>query len=135
MGAPPMHFSQEIADRICEQVAGGMSLRAICKQDDMPSRCTVTLWLRTVGKFQEAYWLARAESADVLVEDSLEIADNLDEDPASRRVRVAQRNWIAARLKPAVYGDKVEQSVKHGLDDGLSQLLREIDGKSRALPG
>ncbi|TIP12333.1 MAG: terminase small subunit protein, partial [Mesorhizobium sp.] len=36
--ARPTSFTQEIADRICEQLADGKSLRSICLADDMPDR-------------------------------------------------------------------------------------------------
>lgn len=39
--------------------------------------------------------------------------------------------WLKNR-KPADWRDK--QSVEHGVDDSLGQLLQQIDGKSRTLP-
>jgi hypothetical protein len=39
--------------------------------------------------------------------------------------------WLKNR-RPVDWRDK--QSVEHGVDDSLGQLLQQIDGKSRALP-
>jgi hypothetical protein len=36
----PSDYTQEIADLICERIADGESLRAICAGDDMPNKST-----------------------------------------------------------------------------------------------
>jgi hypothetical protein len=54
------------------------------------------------------YARAKEDSADVNADEIREISDNLDEDPNSRRVRIDARKWIAAKLKPRKYGDKIE---------------------------
>jgi hypothetical protein len=38
----PSHYSAEIADTICNRLAGGESLRAICANAGMPNRATVS---------------------------------------------------------------------------------------------
>lgn len=44
MGRPTV-FSDAIANRICTELAEGMSLRQICSAQDMPDRGTVVRWL------------------------------------------------------------------------------------------
>lgn len=41
----PTTFTQAIADAICEQIADGKSLRALCSHPDMPSTATVMRWI------------------------------------------------------------------------------------------
>ena len=42
----PTIFSQEIADRICNEIAtSSKGLRSICSQEGMPAVCTVMKWL------------------------------------------------------------------------------------------
>jgi hypothetical protein len=126
-------YTQEIADRVCAGLSEGNSLKTVCGEIGIhPQR--VFEWLRTKEDFLAQYNIAKEESADVLTEQMLDIADDLSDDAQSRRVRVDTRKWIASKLKPKKYGDKVEQNVKHGLDDDLTRLLQEIDGKSRTLP-
>lgn len=152
--ARPSDYTQELADNICAQLANGLSLRTVCLADDMPDKSTVFRWLRTNKEFCDQYTRAKEESADALVEEMLDISDDgandymtrdytnggsemvVDHDHISRsRLRIDTRKWIASKLKPKKYGEKIEQNVKHGVDDSLTRLLQEIDGKSRSLPG
>jgi len=121
-------FSQEIADRICERIACGESLRAICKSDDFPAMATIFRWLADTANesFREQYARARETQADTLFDEILEIADDgsqdyktvqrgeetvevVDQEHIQRsRLRVDARKWMAGKLKPKVYGDKLE---------------------------
>jgi hypothetical protein len=50
-GRPP-GYSAEIADTICNRLAGGESLRAICADAGMPDRATVSRWLARDEEFR-----------------------------------------------------------------------------------
>lgn len=120
--ARPSEFTQEIADRICELLADGVSLRAMCRLDGMPATSTVCRWLATNEAFQEQYAHARELQADALFDDCLAIADKEHDkaatDPAERRLQIETRKWMAGKLK-GKYSDK----VKHvGGDDGDSPI-------------
>lgn len=41
----PTIFSDELADRICTELAGGRSLRSICEDESMPDKSQVFRWL------------------------------------------------------------------------------------------
>jgi hypothetical protein len=103
----PSAYTQELADSICARLAEGMSLRTICKADDMPDASTVFRWLRTKPGFCEQYTRAKEESAEALSEDMLEIADDKEGDPQRDRLRIETRKWLASKLKPKKYGDKL----------------------------
>jgi len=118
----PSAFSAELADRICEEIANGRSLRAICSDPSMPGKATVFRWLAQEEGFRDQYARAREAQADALADEILDIADDgandtyVDEDGRERtntdviarsRLRVDARKWIAAKLKPKVYGDKL----------------------------
>jgi hypothetical protein len=123
--APPLRvttFTQEVADLICEALAEGHSLRSICASDDMPSKSTVFKWLREQPAFSDQYAHAREAQADCLFDDILEIADDgrndkyIDDEGQARtdhdviarsKLRVDARKWMAAKLRPRVYGDKL----------------------------
>jgi hypothetical protein len=125
----PIEFDQETADRICEQLTEGLSLRKICLAEDMPCCSTVYKWLTKVPEFAEQYAHARESQADTLADEIIDIADDGsndwmgdkdDEDGtqyngdavARSRLRVEARKWVAAKLKPKKYGDK----TLHGSD-------------------
>lgn len=125
----PSDYTPEIADAICAEIALGYSLRTICKEETMPCVATVFNWIRTKPEFLEQYEKAKVEQADSLAEEMLDIADDgtndwmekqnkdgssyvaLNPEHVQRsRLRVDTRKWIASKLKPKKYGDKVELS-------------------------
>lgn len=134
-GGRPSGYTQEIADRICAQLSAGMSLRTVCKAEDMPDAATVYRWLRTQSEFCEQYTRAKEDAADAFAEEMLDIADEASNDwmevhdkdnPGYRfngehvnrsRLRVDTRKWIASKLKPKKYGDRVQTELT-GKDGG-----------------
>tara|TARA_R110000868_G_scaffold391047_1_gene660941 strand:- start:368 stop:778 length:411 start_codon:yes stop_codon:yes gene_type:complete len=113
----PEGYGQETADAICELLADGKSLRAICTAPEMPSTSTVCKWLARNTEFAEQYARARELQADALFDEILDIADKgltaLDA-AEDRRIQIDARKWMAGKLK-GKYSDK----VKHvGGDDG-----------------
>jgi terminase small subunit-like protein len=53
-------FSSEIGREICVRVAAGETVTAICREERMPNRGTVTAWAKAHGRFRRA--LARAKT-------------------------------------------------------------------------
>lgn len=104
----PEGYGQDTADAICEMLADGKSLRAICREQGMPSTSTVCKWLGRNADFAEQYARARELQADALFDDCLDIADKgptaLD-DAADRRLQIDTRKWMAGKLK-GKYSDK-----------------------------
>lgn len=108
-----MAYSKEqkaaIYGKVCTAIAGGQSLRKICEAKDMPSIDTVRVWLIEDAEFSAQYARAREEQADYYADEIVTIADT-EEDPNRARVRIDARKWTAGKLKPKVYGDKVDLS-------------------------
>lgn len=137
-----VEFNQEIADTICGRLAEGESLRAICLSDDMPGRTTVFKWLLNHPDFANQYARARELQADTLFEEILEIADDstgdrkvvgeegkevCDTEFVQRsRLRVDARKWMAGKMAPKKYGEKVD--VNHQGD----MQIQIITGVPRA---
>ena len=124
----PTDYNQELADDICSQLADGLSMRTVCKPDSMPNKATVFKWLRTNEEFNDQYVKAKNESADALTDEMLDIADNANNDWMENngdsegyrqngeavqrsRLRVDTRKWLASKLKPKKYGDKIQQEI------------------------
>jgi hypothetical protein len=125
MTGRPSSFTQEIADKICEGIAEGKSLRSLCDAEDMPNKATVFRWLADEERkpFRDQYARARETQADALFDEILQIADDgandsykddegrvkVDQDVIARsRLRVDARKWMAGKLRPKVYGDKIQ---------------------------
>lgn len=120
----PTKFNQEIADTICDRIANGESLRALCSAEGMPSQSMAYRWLIEHPEFREQYARAREAQADKLAEEILQIADTPvigtkvtskewgDEITEAdmiehRKLQVDARKWIASKLAPKKYGDKL----------------------------
>lgn len=146
----PALYTQELSDRLCAELASGVSIRTACKPDDMPSAATVFGWMRKHPEFLDQYTRAKAEAADALVEEMMDISDDGTNDwmeihdkdgecvgykvngehVQRSRLRVETRKWIAAKLKPKKYGEKVD--VNHGVeaDNPLATLMGQLAGKT-----
>ena len=72
----PTLYTPELGDKLCALIALGSSLRTICRDDDMPDASTVYRWLRLHNDFRDNYEKARADQADALADEILEIADD-----------------------------------------------------------
>jgi hypothetical protein len=124
----PSDYTPELTDLICERLSAGESMRSISQDDDMPTRKTMFSWMRKHEQFLNQYARAKEESADAMVEDILDIADDGSNDWMEKlgkdgecigyelngehvqrsRLRVDTRKWAASKLKPKRYGDKVD---------------------------
>ncbi len=109
-------FSQQVADAICSRLELGESLRNICTDKDLPAPSTVIKWTSQFPEFREQYARARLVQAELMADEILSIADNLREDPQSRRTRVDTRKWILSKVLPKVYGDAMQ--LRHADADG-----------------
>jgi len=108
--ARPSLYTQAIADEICERIAAGESLRKICIDKHMPSAVTAHAWLnRADSAFLKQYVRARDCQADLYAEQIITIADGVADNEQTQRdrLRVDARKWVAARLAPKKYGDRV----------------------------
>lgn len=124
VGGRPSTYSPEIAAEICAQMATGISLRTICKAENLPALSTIFMWLSKHPVFAEQYALARETRADAIFEEILDISDDGSNDWMEQnsegnagwkangehiqrsRLRVDARKWMAARMAPKKYGDK-----------------------------
>jgi hypothetical protein len=136
----PTDYCQELADAICERIANGESLRHICSGPEMPNRASVFRWLGLHKEFSDLYARAKEEAAELFAEEIVEIADEregkaimadgaevavvFDSTAVARnRLRVDARKWVAAKLKPRKYGERVAQEIS-GPNGGPVQITR-----------
>lgn len=121
----PSIYTDELANEICNRIADGESLSAICRNDDMPSRETVYAWIRENSQFSDRYARARELQADYFVDEIIEIADNANAKSSvevqKAKLRIDTRKWAAEKLNSKAYGAKVE--VKRNLSDLTDEEL------------
>jgi len=123
----PTIFTDKLAEDICNRIANGESLRAICREDGMPVISTVLKWKLEKPLFSEQYDEARQAQAQHLFDELLEVADDGTNDfvekaieggkivvnpntehIARSRLRVDTRKWYLSKVLPKIYGDKVD---------------------------
>lgn len=117
----------------------------------MPNRATVRLWLINDPEFLSQYARARDEQADTYADEIAAIADerppmvgdtnhqagesaspdgNTRMDSAFvawQRLRIDSRKWIASKLKPKKYADKID--LTHADPDGGPVSVRVLFGR------
>lgn len=102
----PSLFTKEIAEEICERLAKGESLLAICADDHLPTDTCVRKWaLEDREGFYSEYTRARDIGLDVRA-DALEA--KLAGEPDTQRARLLfdHDRWYLSKLAPKRYGDK-----------------------------
>ena len=144
----PSLYTPELAALICGHIVEGKSLRVIGGIDGMPHQSTVMAWLDgSKPEFSEQYARAREAQADKLAEEILAIADDgrsdtyLDADGNEKtdseviqrsKLRVEARKWLASKMAPKKYGDKLGIGGADGLDP-VQSVTRELTDAERAV--
>ena len=121
-------YRQRIVDMACEVLENTeQGLDRICKafqKDDetFPDETTIRRWLKESDELAKQYAGAKENQVEKLVEQIIEISDDdsldiafteegkqyIDQQHIQRsRLRVDSRKWIASKLKPRKYGDRI----------------------------
>ncbi len=123
----PSIYTPEIAREVCARLEQGLSLRKICIDPAMPDMATLLRWaMNGDHPFCQQYALAKRVQAERMIAEILDITDDstndtqidengkriINHDHINRaRLRVDTRKWIACRVLPKIYGDKLQKEV------------------------
>lgn len=142
----PTKYSKALADRLCQELSLGISLRTVCIDDKMPCIATVFNWMRTKPNFLEQYARAKQESADAMAEEILDIADDGTNDwmeikrggetvevPNNEvlqrsKLRVDTRKWLMSKMKPKKYGEKIDVMSDGKAIEGNTIVFKNFSG-------
>lgn len=137
-------YTAELAERICEGIAGGESLRQVCTQEGMPEERTVYRWLWKQPEFCQNYARAREYRADYLAEEALAIADDDSKDILQvgeggdirsltnsaavqrSKLQFEARKWAAAQMAPKKWGQQNSKFEHTGADGGPMTAIINI---------
>lgn len=141
----PTEYNSEIADLICDIISNSnKSLATVCKDERIKlAPSTVYNWLNNNKEFLEKYARAKDCQADFLAEEIIEIADDNSNDIiisvnsegeqiekenhefiSRSRVRIDARKWVASKLKPKKYGEKLDVGLNIDVDkDAVRKLF------------
>lgn len=128
----PSIYTKDIADKICQRISEGESVRTIVKDPEMPSSSSIFRWLLDEDKkeFWEQYEKARNIQAELMFEELLDIADDGSNDWVQRegkdeeewwvqngeamsrsRLRVDTRKWYLSKVLPKKFGEKIDMTT------------------------
>lgn len=111
----------EALSELCAVVIEGGHLAAFCKSKGI-AYVTMLDWINGSPRRTEMYARAREDRSDLLADEIVAISDDsksdvyIDKDGNERvdtevvqraKLRVDARKWVAAKLKPRIYGDKL----------------------------
>jgi hypothetical protein len=105
----PSLYTSETADRICDRLADGESLKAICRSPGMPSARAVLSWAARRPEFRGQYDFAREMGRETIGHDVLAIADGLFRSPdeiKDARRRIDTLKWHLGRMAPKRRGPR-----------------------------
>lgn len=145
MGRPTM-YTLELAKDICKQLATtNKGIITLCNENPhWPARTTVFEWRLDYKDFADMYAQAKRDQIECMIDEIQEISDNMRGDtiitydesgePVERcntewlgrsRLRIDTRKWIAAKLAPKLYGEKITNEttvtiVKH--EEAIKEL-------------
>ena len=115
-----MSIQGVLADRVCELLANGYSLRQIARMPGMPRAQTIVRTVNVDPGFAEQYRRARAQAGHFYADRSIEIAGRVLDgklDPNAARVAIAAYQWAASKLNPRDYGDHQQVDVNLMVSD------------------
>ena len=129
-GGRPSEFSKELALSICDRIAGGESLRAICQDLGLKQNTVVGWFIDDKDGVFDHYARARQIQAEHMFEELTDIADDgrndwmvrngydiPDQEAIQRsKLRVDTRKWILARMDSKRYAETTKQ--EHSGKDG-----------------
>jgi hypothetical protein len=156
MSGRPTLYTEAVAEEILGRISEGETLNQICRDEHLPAKSTVLLWVREDREgISDRYTRARELQQDCWADDIIEIADDsrndwieretksgrivtvLNEEAVARsRIRVDNRKWLLSKRDPARFGDKLELSGKlemsNKTDEQLDARIAQLTGKAGA---
>ena len=149
MGRPSL-YSEKLVDEICEKISSShYGLEHICENNpDLPCRATICLWIKNNKYFSDKYAEAKAQQAELMVEQIFKIADDkdvyyADEFGSSRvdsgkvqqmRLQTEVRKWYVSKVLPKIYGDKITNVLEDSEGKGIALITLNIPKLSTDQP-
>lgn len=137
----PTLYTIELATEICNTIScSTKGIKQLCmEKSHWPCADTIFHWRKIHKEFSDQYVRAKQFQIEALIDEILEIADSSDKDFKSNpdgkviidhehiqrsRLRIDTRKWLASKLVPKIYGDRIQTSMEIELDE--VQKIREL---------
>lgn len=103
----------ENAERICKEIASGVSLRDVAKGLGC-DESSIREWVLADPEFSPRYARARELQADHYADSVLTVARCVGMEYEDRRIEIDALKWTAGKLKPKSYGDSKAVDITSG---------------------
>ena len=135
-----MAYSQEEKNKILSnifiEIQKGRAIRNVLKDEGMPAVETFYIWIDSDEEKSKQYARACEVRADAIFDEIIDIADDSSGDKkytdngevmdseyvARSRLKIDARKWIASKLNPKKYGDKIQQEHSGTLTTNIINL-------------
>lgn len=142
----PTKYNLKLGQEICDAIAStSKGTKKLCAEHShWPCQDTLFTWLRTYPEFSEQYAQAKVCQIELLVDEIIEISDDASQDqhmnelgalvsnPSAinrARLKVDTRKWLASKLVPKVYGNKIDIEGNNSMSEELRQLSADLEVK------
>lgn len=132
--ARPTICTQDITDEICIRLADGQSLRSICREDHLPEKSTILLWVvnariieGTDRTFSDQYRRAREAGGFSHADEALDLRHEVHDgtlEPNAAKVILDALKWGAERMAPKHHAAR--QEVDHSSTDGSMKPVDRV---------
>jgi hypothetical protein len=115
-----LKWTEERWSRMLGRITEGTTVTAVCREEGL-APATFWHWLLIMPELAPQYERAKAAQLEVMMDSIIEHAEDLPDLPdpaqvAAKRLSVDTRKWVAAKLLPKKYGDRVQQDVQLTVD-------------------
>lgn len=145
----PQQYTLELAKEICDVISStSKGTKRLCAEHPhWPCQDTLFTWIKSYPEFSEQYARAKKCQVNLLVDEILDIADDTSQDQiitdhgevmlnsqavSRAKLKIDTRKWLACKLIPRVYGNKIEENeieLNSRLNTELSQLRARLDAE------
>lgn len=117
-------ITDEQIERACELISDGDSLRTAAQKIGAAKSTLDDVLMKP--QHAGRYARAREQRAATLAERALEVVENVELDPADKRVRLDAYKWFSARLDPQRWSEKQQHEIS-APGGGPLQIAHSID--------
>ena len=113
-------ITQQEFDLVIDSLKNGISIMQLVKDMrgmgiDFPSARRIYDHCYSCSEARATYTQAREVFSHAVVDELIDIADS-ERDPQKARNRMNARQWVASKVIPKVYGDKLDMTVTNTID-------------------
>lgn len=125
--ATPTDERAQQALGVINAVAEGSLLKEACERNGITPQSFGRVLAR-LRNLAELYAQAQHINADLMVDETITIADNPLIDPAQARNMMQVRQWAASKRAPKTYGDRLDIAVTQNIsiNDALAEARARI---------